>query len=240
MPGLPQEARLNPTNQGFSLWLRENPNLPRSPDLRGGTVPTRLRTTLAHELGHTFFFDTSVLPPRPFVSYLSLSDREHASDEEWWCMDFARAYLIPEFWLMRELRGSAFPSLSVASRLKLRLGVSWDLLFRRLVWDLRRWQNCVVFMAERSTLKIIRLWKSKEFKNWKFSKWYEAQGKLLLPSVGAKSLDAREHSQEIEIQDMKRFRLSSLGFPGSRYLLCSLSPNEDSSLDRFTPTVTME
>jgi Zn-dependent peptidase ImmA (M78 family) len=237
MPELHEEARLNPTNDGFSLWLRGVPKGSASLEREGKTAPARLRTTLAHELGHTFFFDVSVRPPRPFVTHLSLSDGEHGSNEEWWCMNFARAYLVPEFWVIREIRGRTLPSLRIAANLKIKLGVSWDLLFRRLIWDLKAWQNCVVFMAERSTLKAMRLWKSKELKNWKFSDWYEHEGKSLIASEASGDSSGREHSQEVQIQKLVRFRLSSLVFPGSKYLLCSLSPNQDTSLDRFAPNM---
>jgi hypothetical protein len=176
--GLPEEAKLIPDSKGFILCLRKiGGEIP----LDGSKLPTRLRTTLAHELGHTFFYDLSLLPPRSSSSYLSSSGLHKADlNEEWWCMDFARAYLVPEFWVAKHLERGELPSLDFASRIRRELVVSWDILFRRLLWDLRVWRNCVIFRVDIPRLRSTGLWKSDAFKGWSFRRWLEYEGKRMI------------------------------------------------------------
>jgi hypothetical protein len=176
--GLPEEAKLIPDDKGFILCLRK---IGGEISLDSSELPTRLRTTLAHELGHTFFYDRSIFPPKSSSSYLSSSGLHKADfKEEWWCMDFARAYLVPEFWAVDHLKRGELPSLEFASRIRKQLVVSWDILFRRLLWDLKVWRNCMIFRVDIPRLQSTGLWKSEGFKNWSFRRWLESEGKRLI------------------------------------------------------------
>ncbi len=230
---LAEEARLNPTDQGFTIWLRKEHESGKAVDLTSNPLPARLRTTLGHELGHTFFFDVSVRPPKAFVSYFSPNERHSAADEEWWCMDFARAYLAPFFWLSTHFRSSTALSLRLASDLRSRLAVSWDVLFRRLIWDLKLWQNCVVFLIEPSELKVRGLWKSREFRNWTFSKWFDLVGKRVVSREASKA-GGREVAFPMTIRDAGHFELLLYCPPRSKLILGGICPMEDSTLEEFS------
>jgi len=186
------EAKLVPDEMGFILFLRRNRQ--SSDETRDELQSaSRLRTTLAHELGHTFFYDTSTRPPRLPVSSVSrLLDHRLGEKEEWWCMDFARAFLIPDFWVEEHVKQGGFPSLQVALDLKNELKVSWDILFRRLLWDLKVWHNCIVFRIDLGTMRPQTVWKSGEFKHSSFKSWFIAGGKDTL----AKELSATDRSKE--------------------------------------------
>jgi hypothetical protein len=174
---LREEAKLVPDEMGFTLFLRETHQAydDDNKDLRSRS---RLRTTLAHELGHTFFYDTSTKPPRlPVSSVARLLNHQLGQKEEWWCMDFARAYLIPDFWVEKHVKHGDLPSLQAALDLKNELKVSWDILFRRMLWDLKVWHNCIVFRLDLSTMSPQTVWKAGEFKRWSFRNWFNAGGK---------------------------------------------------------------
>src|SRR6185436_4950749 len=75
------EGRLEVNEEGFKIFLRH--------DLE--TNPTRHRFTLAHELGHTLFYDLRTSPPRREIS------RSYRNEfEERLCHQFARTLLMPE------------------------------------------------------------------------------------------------------------------------------------------------
>jgi hypothetical protein len=174
---LREEAKLVPDELGFILFLRGT-HQSYDGDNKELRFVSRLRTTLAHELGHTFFYDTSTKPPRLPVSSVSrLLDHQLGEKEEWWCMDFARAYLVPDFWVEGHVKHGDLPSLQVALDLKNELKVSWDILFRRLLWDLKVWHNCIVFRLDLSTMCPQTVWKAGEFKHWSFRNWFNSGGK---------------------------------------------------------------
>jgi hypothetical protein len=150
-------------------------------------------------------------------------------------MDFARAYLVPFFWLSARLSGSTEPSLRVASDLRNRLSVSWDVLFRRLIWDLRLWQNCAFFLIERSGLKVRGLWKSREFRSWTFSRWFDLVGKEILSREVSKEALGREVALPVTIRNAGRFRLLLFSPPRSKSILGGICPMENSTLEAFSP-----
>ena len=207
---LREEARLNPTEDGFVLWLKRGLGLPDTFDVNNSSLPTRLRTTLGHELGHTFFFDTSCRPHKPFVSYLNSSERRHSFNEEWWCMDFARAFLIPEFWVAEHMKRTQFPSLELASQIKDQLIVSWDVLLRRFLWDLKFWTACVIFRVDTLRQQLTGLWKTDEFKKWSFNRWLEFEGMRLITQDSERHIDGGETMVEISTSKGERFQLRLL------------------------------
>jgi hypothetical protein len=82
--GLDVEGRLQCQNQGFTIEINE----------RLRAYPARLRFTVAHELGHTLFYDVTSSPP---LKQIPSSFQSKA--EESLCNDFARELLIPYSYL---------------------------------------------------------------------------------------------------------------------------------------------
>jgi len=74
------EATLIPVKGGFRILI--NGDLGRS----------RYRTSIAHELVHTLFYDSSKSVPRRMF--------KPSNEEEWFCFDVARRILAPEWHLM--------------------------------------------------------------------------------------------------------------------------------------------
>lgn len=74
-------------------------------DSTGRTLPPRARFTIAHEIGHTFFFDLESSPP---VSLINYKDRRILPALEEACSRAARQLLIPEFMLQRDFGDSDF------------------------------------------------------------------------------------------------------------------------------------
>lgn len=74
-------------------------------DSTGRTLPSRARFTIAHEIGHTFFFDLEPSPPESLINY---KDRRILPTLEAACSRAARQLLIPEFILQRDFRESDF------------------------------------------------------------------------------------------------------------------------------------
>ncbi len=71
-----------------------------------------------HSYQHvTRFRHLSSLPPRSSSSYLSSSGLyRNDRNEEWRCMDFARAYLLPESSVTSSFKRAEFPSLKVSPK----------------------------------------------------------------------------------------------------------------------------
>lgn len=162
-----REAELLPVDNGFVLRIRRSQG-----SLHSGLaaeVDTRVRTTMAHEIGHTFFFDIEAHPPRHALGLgydlaTGVDSHPDKQREEWWCFDFAREFLLPTHLLRYEV--SRIPTLDEALKLKKRYRVSWNLLFRKLIHDMAQWRNCAAFLgrlASDKTMAVTRVWKSREF-----------------------------------------------------------------------------
>lgn len=76
-----REGSLSPAPRGFICELRQ------------GVSPTRRRFSLAHEIGHSLFYDCTHTPPRHVIG--SLVDEELEAEESL-CNAFASALLLPE------------------------------------------------------------------------------------------------------------------------------------------------
>jgi hypothetical protein len=122
---------LAPRPNGFSVVV--NPGL--------GT--NRRRFTLAHEVGHSFFYDwTAAVPTLRFRSSRYWVQEGYASE-------IARDILLPERMLLEQQEALDEPSLANLHVLSDRFGVSPDVLRRRLVEDLRLW-DCILFQSRLS------------------------------------------------------------------------------------------
>jgi len=134
--------------------------------LRSGSkliVPYRLRSTMAHELMHTFFYDTSQNPPRKLGS--GLPSRRNLMMQEELCYFLARNLLMPTFSIKDQFtkRNSLkFPSIDNINYLKSRFVASSDLIAYRLITDLNMWRAIFIkFVKEGNAYRSITMLKSK-------------------------------------------------------------------------------
>lgn len=105
----------------------------------------RLRSTMAHELMHTFFYDTSETPPKK-MGHDSPSRRNLLMQEEL-CYFLARQLLMPNFSIKAQIISRNYlksPSIKNVRFLKAIYVVSSDLLAYRLIKDLGIWN--AIFM----------------------------------------------------------------------------------------------
>ena len=116
-------AVLTPSSKGFILRLREGQHL------------FRQRFSIAHEIGHTFFYDINKNPPVRLIS--RISSGVLSPKEEDICSAFARELLIPRELISRELfKLSDNNKLRVILDLGSRYEVSAEVMTRRLLMDL--------------------------------------------------------------------------------------------------------
>ena len=120
---MPQDGRLLVTDHGFAVEVKSGPE-------------TRVRFTLAHEIGHTVFYDLDTSPPQRLVPGGT------PKDEERFCNLFAAELLMPRGLVQTELnkvrRGGDEPASPTAAivRLAQSFRVSIEAMARRLVEDL--------------------------------------------------------------------------------------------------------
>lgn len=113
----------------------------------------RLRSTMAHELMHTFFYDISRLPPAKLGQ--SRLSREQFLIEEELCYYLAREFLVPTFSildLLSEDRSIRFPSLKNIDLLKTRFIVSSDIVAYRMIADLSVWNAIFIKFIQEGTM----------------------------------------------------------------------------------------
>jgi len=127
-------AVLVPTLDGFTVRLS------------GGHAEVRNRASLAHEIGHTFFYDLSRRPPTRIL-VRSRSGLVSAKEEDV-CKTFARELLVPRQLIGdrdEKITGDELQLLSVlASRFK----VSIEFMAVRLLWDCGWLGSTVALFAE--------------------------------------------------------------------------------------------
>jgi hypothetical protein len=105
----------------------------------------RLRSTMAHELMHTFFYDTSEIPPKK-IGHDSPSRRDLLMQEEL-CYFLARQLLMPSFSVKVQIASRNYlksPSIKSVHSLKSIYVVSSDLVAYRFIKDLNIWN--AIFM----------------------------------------------------------------------------------------------
>lgn len=124
----------------------------------------RVRSTMAHELMHTLFYDTSRVPPRKFG--VALPARGHLLMEEELCYFLARQFLVPTFSIKEETikrRLLRYPSINSLKVLKSTYKVSSDMIAYRLIKDLNLWNAIFIkFAIEGHSYKAITRLKAKE------------------------------------------------------------------------------
>lgn len=122
------DANLNAINGGFELRFRSNPRR-----------PGRVRFSIAHEIGHTFFFDKTFDPPRKRSMWKGLEQ-----DEERLCDIFASELLMPEEMVRNLFYVGKEPSLNLLVDLCRKFQVSYEAMSHRLIGDLQIWDAIVM------------------------------------------------------------------------------------------------
>lgn len=123
------QGEIIPNSDGFVVNLNSNHSVIRN------------RATLAHEIGHSLFYDTSKSPPKKVY-------KNNDSEEEWVCWDFARSLLIPRLHveeLLSQYKETPKPQLisEIANNFK----VSIDILLKRIRWDFNSWKDSTLFVG---------------------------------------------------------------------------------------------
>lgn len=125
------------------------------PDMRGfhvkmrrGRSNARYRFSVAHEIGHTFFYDITMTPPTRLLSWSSRGG--FYRKEEDICFAFARELLMPRELVAAALDeiGGSRPSLDVVSRVAERFCVSREAATIRMLWDLPGFETAVALFRE--------------------------------------------------------------------------------------------
>lgn len=132
-------GRLRPIKGGFRLYLNDR--------LRFASRIGERRFTIAHEIGHTYFYKwTNDLPRRP--PRLPMSSRI----EERYCDALAAELLMPEVDVNSqydELLAEGASFLEIVLRLSRVLDVSVFAMLRRVAQDLARWRGVVLVCSWR-------------------------------------------------------------------------------------------
>ncbi len=132
---LARDAALVPGPMGFQLKLRP------------GLGNHRRRSAIAHEIGHTFFYNLRPTVPEHAIRR---SERNLSNDhEEWLAQRIGREILIPSAALERELDLLDCPSIVAFGTLCERFDVSPDIMAWRLFRDLGAWDVLFVLATAR-------------------------------------------------------------------------------------------
>lgn len=149
----PYVSELIPDASGFTIKISEKE--------RG----IRRRSAIAHEIGHTLFYDTTKLPPARI--FRVMLHRPQMDKEEWISWDFARELLLPTELVEQELSQIRFPSAKKILEFAGKWEVSVELLCHRVIRDLGIWRNCVMFTfgLEKNGIdeRTIRIYRGKKF-----------------------------------------------------------------------------
>jgi hypothetical protein len=137
---LVSEASIQPCERGFLIKIDEA--------LKEPTRRNRLRSSVAHELMHTFFYDTSELPPRRLGNLVQSSKMTKIEEDV--CRHLARNFLMPSVSLKR-LPADMMDPKTVSVRnlgfLKATYGVSSEIVAFRMIKDLSMW-NVIFIKSE--------------------------------------------------------------------------------------------
>jgi hypothetical protein len=132
------EAILVPVPEGFVIRLPS------------GLLEARYRFSIAHEIGHTFFYDLTMSPPVRLIEWKPsgmLSQKEEDI-----CKAFARDLLLPSGLVDAELEViSSLSKLDLLLHLARRFIVSAECAVIRLLWDLSRFETVVVVFRDVNT-----------------------------------------------------------------------------------------
>jgi hypothetical protein len=116
-----KDGRIRPSADGFTVEIAPSPL-------------KRQRFTLAHEIGHTYFYDLKSSPPQRILY-------DDSKDEETFCNLFATEILMPAHMVQAELKRlegnyDKLTPLDYFERLARKFNVSIETMTRRLIEDL--------------------------------------------------------------------------------------------------------
>lgn len=143
-------GQLIPISNGFEIKISRN--------IRANT---RIRSVIAHEIGHTFFFRKDTIIPKPYFSLEEFQKRKWEIDGL--AYEVGRSILLPEIPLKQYINiNNITPSLENLEKICNDFEVSKELATLRLVTDLNEW-NCSI---------AIHKWheKSHSFESLRFAK----------------------------------------------------------------------
>lgn len=149
------DGSLEATNEGFLLSIAENL-------VKEDKYIRRLRSTMVHELMHTFFYDTTSLPPIKLGQ--GKATRKDFLMEEELCCYLTREFLMPKFVILDKARifAKTTPSLKNIELLKSLFNVSSDIVAYRMIIDLSLWDGIFIkSMKEGNLFKVVTRLKSK-------------------------------------------------------------------------------
>jgi hypothetical protein len=135
--------------------------------VKSGLEEHRRRSVVAHEIGHTFFYDIDVDPPVPYM------DQKFSWElVEGPAYEIGRQILLPEKWLLQQHRE---PCIETFLELQKTFNVSQQLLARRLIHDLKLW-DVLILLSPETTLQptsispVTTTFKGPAFANFKVKK----------------------------------------------------------------------
>ena len=145
--------------------------------------PRKLRTVIAHELGHTFLLDIENRPIEPYYSS-SLTTHQRWEQVEGLAFEIGRQILVPEVLMKKYVH--SIPSLELFIKLKRTFRVTTHVIARRLVHDLKLWDAYLFassFDSKHRGFSIPRhsnRFKAKEsFRNFRLDKYWNKIEPLL-------------------------------------------------------------
>ncbi len=177
-------GKLIVTPTGFEIYIAKN-------DEAGQKMRTaRKRTFLAHELGHTYLYDTRVTPPKPLLDadfIASALSKVDYGPEEGLPYEFGRELLIPTFILEKSIPRDA--SMGVFFQACKKFLVTRQFMAKRLFWNIydyerneNYWSNSILIMYPLSKLSKSQerpptgpneIYKGKYLKNFNVAKNWE-------------------------------------------------------------------
>jgi hypothetical protein len=168
--------------------------------------PFKKRFAIAHEIGHTFFFNIEIDPPRREFAY---QKSNYWVQEEFSCA-IAREILVPRFSIIPIVeKEHVRPSLAALRYLSALYQVSFDVLRTRLINDLPLW-DCIFMESTVVDGKILTkgrdISKGKSHGGFVMPKAIERNGKLpeLFQIISA-TISEKRLQEKIEINYKKYF-----------------------------------
>lgn len=168
----------------------------------------RMRSTVAHELAHIFFYNVNVLPPKKLGRGAS---RQHFLMEEGLCYYLTREFLMPKFSinnLLLTAKSKLVPSIENLKYLKSEYLVSSDIIAFRMIIDLKVW-DCIFikFLQEGDYFKSKTKLKSKSnpfYKKLKIPKYLPSRGSTnqWLTKLHKHLIDTKKNNQFQELIEL--------------------------------------
>lgn len=133
------EASLIPVSTGFVIRVAASQSRARQ------------RASIAHELGHTFFYDLTASPPARLLPPVVLVGKQHFKEEDV-CWAFARELLVPRELITSDLESPGlYSGLSLLRMLAARYDVSSEFVCVRILHDIGFLRRSIAVFADRGS-----------------------------------------------------------------------------------------